>query len=60
MGEKSEYAKGFDAGRKAALQSKTSSSFGCACIFDEKGDLIVVCEAHARWLEKEIARELEV
>jgi len=58
MFEKSEFARGFDAGRKAMLRSKNTS--GCACIFDEEDNLIVVCEAHARWLEKEIARELEI
>ena len=46
--QQSEFVRGFNAGRKAVLQSKNSS--GCACVFDEDDNLIEVCKAHRDWL----------
>ena len=46
-GKQSEFARGFKAGRKAALLSKNTS--GCACVFDDDDNLIEVCKAHSEW-----------
>ncbi len=51
----SEFARGFEAGRKAVLQSKNTS--GCACVFDENDHLIEVCKAHSEWLNYMLTME---